>query len=86
MAVKKESAETDARHPDTVADSGRATPELDKEVYGFRTIEESDAPEGPGAVEPVRVDPVSSVPNSTFASRAGNGGVESKAVQSAENK
>lgn len=87
MAVSKnepKSAAEDPRNPDTVADSGQATPELDKEAYGFRTIEESDAAEGPGAVEPTRVEPLSSVPNSTFASRAS--GAESKAVQGAENK
>ena len=89
MAVSrndKQSASSDARHPDTVADKGGAAPELDREVYGFRTIEESEAAEGPGAIEPERVEPLSSVPNSTFASRAGKSGPENKAVQGAENK
>lgn len=82
MAVSKsenKSAAEDPRHPDTVTDKGGETPDLKPEDYGFRTIEEGDAPEGPGAVEPTRVDALSSVPNSTFASR-------SKAIQDAENK
>jgi hypothetical protein len=87
MAVKRSDAE-DPRHPDTVADQKPDSPasaELNPEDYGFRKIEEAEPAEGPGAIEPVRVEPLSSVPNSTFASRAGKS-VDNKAVQSAENK
>jgi hypothetical protein len=82
MAVKQ-TPESDPRHPDTSADKaeGGTTPaaDLDPADYGFRTIDEAEVAKGPGAVEPTKVEPVSSVPNSTFASR-------SKAIRSAENK
>jgi hypothetical protein len=59
---------------------------LDPAVYGFRAIEVTDAEEsGPGPVEPVRVESVSS--GETFADRAAKRtGSGNKAVQSAENK
>lgn len=83
MAAK--SAASEPRNPDTNADAGG---KVNAEDYGFRAIEETDPAEGPGAIEPTRVEPVSSVPNSTFASRSGKAvqGAESKAIQGAENK
>lgn len=65
---------SDPREPDTTAD---------KEAYGFHTIEETEPAEGPGSIEPTQVEPLSSVPNTTFASRKQASG---KAVQSSENK
>lgn len=69
---------------------------LDPKVYGFRPIEVVERDEtGPGAVEPVRVEPLSQIEGSSFTTRAqarrGEGKAvqppaESKAVQSAENK
>lgn len=79
MSGEPTSPTTNPRHPDTTADQGTQPPDLNPEDYGFRKIEETQPAEGPGAVEPTRVEPVSSVPESSFASRR-------KAVQSSENK
>lgn len=83
---RKNPAADDARHPDTVTDSGGRTPKLEPETYGFRTIEGVEPAEGKGSVDPVRVRSASALAtepiepaNSTFSSR-------SKAVQASENK
>lgn len=73
------SAPKDPRHPDTTADAGVTPEKLDPEAYGFTTIEETSPAPGPGSVGATVVEPISSVPNSTFASR-------SKVIQRAETK
>ena len=84
----------DPRDPDTVADKTAGTPaslpELDPAGYGFGSIDTSGAEaahaEGPGYVEPVRVESVTAPTNSTFAERAAarskvvTGGVAGPAV------
>jgi hypothetical protein len=94
MAPTKATAD-DARHPNTTADAGAQPPaqrsarggRAEKaEDYGFRTIEETEPAEGPGAVEPVQHDALNVAgDNSTFASRAQRRG-GNKAVQSGEGK
>lgn len=70
----------DPRTPDTAADKGRPTPALEPEDFGFTTIEGAEPADGQGSIPPTVVEPISSVPNSTFRTRSG------KAVQSAEDK
>lgn len=84
MAGKQPRLTTDAttpEHPDTVADKveplnpADVNPDdLDPSTYGFNALDTEGVKEayreGPGFLEPTRVEPLSSVQNSTFAERA----------------
>lgn len=75
MAPRTNRPADDARHPDTTADQGPKP-----EDYGFRTIEEAEPAEGPGAIPAVPAEALNTDDNSTFASRASARG-GNKAIQ-----
>lgn len=84
MASTTPKVTTDPRHPDTNVDKvdtvealspSQVTPaDLDPATYGFVPIDtagvEAKRAEGPGFLEPVRVESMTHPDNSTFASRA----------------
>jgi hypothetical protein len=79
-AGKPAVAKADPRHPDTDKGGDLAEPvtgsaaEVDPAAYGFSKIDtegvDAAQAEGPGTVDPVRVESVTGPKNSTFAERA----------------